>query len=95
MATIPSTSLAASASVTIDGDDLHGIQNYPLFGISIVGSGTAKVEFKHLDQPTFTEQATGLSGDYSVYVGGDVTKIKITETGGANPITYAVSGLHG
>lgn len=94
MAYIGATTIALSSNIEFSPanyDSMTGLESCSYHTISIGGSGTATISFKHADQSAFIDAATGVSGDYDTYVARGVTSIKVTETGGANSITVAIS----
>ena len=94
MASVGKTTIAASGTTTFSPsthNTLKGLQTSTYHTISITGSGTATIEFKHMDQDNFVSVATGVSGDFDTYECRYVSEIKITETGGANSIDVAIN----
>ena len=91
---VAATTIAASGNDEFKPADypgLVGIEQCTYHTISVTGSGTAKIEFQHLDQSAYITVATGVSSDFDTYVAKGVTSIKVTETGGANSIDVAIS----
>lgn len=95
--TVAPTTIAASGNDEFNATDypgLVGLDQQTYHTISIVGSGVATIEFKHLGQASYVTIATGVTADMNTYVGKGVTSIKVTETGGANSIAVAIASYN-
>lgn len=85
------TTIAASGSDTFTST---GLDSNLYHTISITGSGTATIQFTHLDNILVNIETGKTAGVYT-YIAHGVTSIKLTETGGANSIDYAISSTGG
>lgn len=96
MAYLGATTVAASATTTFTPstyNSLAGLESCSYHTISIGGSGTATIRFKHADQSAFQDAATGVSGDYDTYLIRGATEIQVEETGGANSVIVSINSF--
>ena len=67
---------------TLPSNDLHNI--------SVIGSGTVKIELFSADNG-YIEFEAGVNNDSPTYIQKNTTKIRITETGAASPVDVAIN----